>query len=163
MIKSWSDAAWEDFEYWTKQDKKTLRRILQLLKDIDRNGYEGIGKPERLSGDLASYWSRRIDDANIALIENVINKDKTAKIFVQVYGLEDKDKVITVDTLIIFSKLSLAEIKQIFNEPKDIFPSDIGEETDFSQPTFLIGDNGDLISITELSYEQQSVYYCWWD
>ena len=47
MIKSWSDAAWEDFEYWTKQDKKTLRRILQLLKDIDRNGYEG-----------------RIDDAN---------------------------------------------------------------------------------------------------
>ena len=52
MIKSWSDSAWEDFEYWTKQDKKTLRRILQLLKDIDRNGYEGIGKPERLSGDL---------------------------------------------------------------------------------------------------------------
>ncbi|MCM1267521.1 MAG: type II toxin-antitoxin system YoeB family toxin [Bacteroidales bacterium] len=44
MIKSWSDAAWEDFEYWMKQDKKTLRRILQLLKDIDRNGYEGIGK-----------------------------------------------------------------------------------------------------------------------
>ncbi len=64
MIKSWSDAAWEDFEYWMKQDKKTLRRILQLLKDIDRNGNEGIGKPERLSGDLASYWSRRIDDAN---------------------------------------------------------------------------------------------------
>ena len=61
MIKSWSDAAWEDFEYWMKQDKKTLKRILQLLKDIDRNGYEGIGKPERLSGDLASYWSRRID------------------------------------------------------------------------------------------------------
>lgn len=42
MIKSWSDAAWEDFEYWMKQDKKTLKRILQLLKDIDRNGYEGI-------------------------------------------------------------------------------------------------------------------------
>ena len=64
MIKAWSDAAWEDFEYWTKQDKKTLKRILQLLKDIERNGYEGIGQPERLSGDLASYWSRRIDDAN---------------------------------------------------------------------------------------------------
>lgn len=41
MIKSWSDAAWEDFKYWMKQDKKTLRRILQLLKDIDRNGYDG--------------------------------------------------------------------------------------------------------------------------
>jgi len=72
MIKSWTDAAWEDFEYWMKQDKKTLKRILQLLKDIDRNGYEGIGKPERLSGDLASYWSRRIDDANriVYCIEN---------------------------------------------------------------------------------------------
>ena len=64
MIKSWSDAAGEDFEYWTKQDKKTLKRILQLLKDIERKGQEGIGKPERLSGDLASYWSRRIDEAN---------------------------------------------------------------------------------------------------
>ena len=97
------------------------------------------------------------------MIENLINKDKTAKIFVQVYGLDNKDKVITADTLIIFSKLSLVEIKQIFNEPKDIFPSDIGEETDFSQPTFMIGDNGELISITELSHEGQRVYYCWWD
>ncbi len=60
MVKAWTDAA-EDFEYWTREDKKTFRRILQLLKDIDRNGYEGIGKPERLSGDLAGYWSRRID------------------------------------------------------------------------------------------------------
>lgn len=99
----------------------------------------------------------------IVLIENLINKDKTAKIFVQVYGLEDKDRVITAETLIIFSKLSLAEIKQIFNEPKDIFPSDIGEETDFWQSAFLIGDNGELISSTKLFHEEQSVYYCWWD
>lgn len=55
MIKSWSDEAWEDFEYWLKQDKKTLKRILQLLKDIERNGYEGIGKPEPLKGDLSKY------------------------------------------------------------------------------------------------------------
>jgi len=55
VIKAWTDDAWKDFEYWTKQDKKTLKRILALLKDIDRNGYEGIGKPERLSGDLAPY------------------------------------------------------------------------------------------------------------
>ena len=64
MIKAWTEEAWEDFEYWTTQDRKVLKRILQLLKDIDRNSYEGIGKPERLSGDLSSYWSRRIDDAN---------------------------------------------------------------------------------------------------
>ncbi len=72
MIKAWSDAAWEDFEYWMKQDKKTLNRILRLLKDIDRNGCSGIGKPERLSGDLSAYWSRRIDDSNriVYRIEN---------------------------------------------------------------------------------------------
>ena len=72
MIKAFTDAAWEDFEYWLKQDKKTFKRILQLLKDIDRNGYEGLGKPERLSGDLSAYWSRRIDHANrlVYRIEN---------------------------------------------------------------------------------------------
>lgn len=52
--------------------KKTLKRILKLLKDIDRNGYRGIGKPERLSGELSDYWSRRIDDCNriVYRIEN---------------------------------------------------------------------------------------------
>lgn len=72
MIKAWSDAAWEDFEYWMKQDKKTLKRILKLLNDIDRNGYDGIGKPEPLTGDLSKYWSRRIDDCN--RIENDVVK-----------------------------------------------------------------------------------------
>ena len=76
MIKAWTDEAWEDFEYWLKQDKKTLKRILQLLKDIERNQYEGIGKPERLSGDLSAYWSRQIDDCNriVYRIENDIIK-----------------------------------------------------------------------------------------
>ena len=64
MIKSWSDEAWEDFCYWQKQDKKTLKRILTLIKDIDRHGYNGIGKPEPLREDLSGYWSRRIDDTN---------------------------------------------------------------------------------------------------
>ncbi len=82
MIKSWTDEAWEEFEYWMAQDKKTLRRILQLLKDIDRNGYEGIGKPERLSGDLSAYWSRRIDDANrlVYRIESGVVKNCTVRI-----------------------------------------------------------------------------------
>lgn len=64
MIKIWQDDAWEDYLYWQSQDKKTLKRINQLLKDIDRNGYEGIGKPEPLSGNLSGFWSRRIDDKN---------------------------------------------------------------------------------------------------
>ncbi|MBQ7516647.1 MAG: Txe/YoeB family addiction module toxin [Schwartzia sp.] len=46
------------------EDRKTTKRILQLIKDIKRNGYEGIGKPEPLSGDLSGYWSRRIDKKN---------------------------------------------------------------------------------------------------
>ena len=64
MIKQWDDDAWEDYVYWQTQDRKTLKRINALLKDVDRNGYSGIGKPEPLKGDLAGWWSRRIDEAN---------------------------------------------------------------------------------------------------
>lgn len=61
---SFSEKAWQEYLYWQTQDKKTLKRINQLLQDIDRNGYSGIGKPEPLKGDLSSFWSRRIDDSN---------------------------------------------------------------------------------------------------
>ena len=64
MNKAWQDDAWEDYLYWQSQDKKTLKRINQLLKDIDRNAYTGIGKPEPLVGNFSGYWSRRIDDKN---------------------------------------------------------------------------------------------------
>lgn len=59
--KIWSDDAWEDYLYWQTQDKKTLKRINQLIRDIERNGcMQGIGKPEPLSGDLQGEYSRRI-------------------------------------------------------------------------------------------------------
>lgn len=64
MKKQWADVAWEDYLYWQKQDKKTLKKINSLIADIDRNGYDGIGKPEALKGDLSGWWSRRIDDKN---------------------------------------------------------------------------------------------------
>lgn len=64
MNKLWQDEAWEDYLYWQSQDRKTLRRINQLLQDIARNGYDGIGKPEALRGELAGWWSRRIDDTH---------------------------------------------------------------------------------------------------
>ncbi|MBP3571414.1 MAG: Txe/YoeB family addiction module toxin [Clostridia bacterium] len=57
-----TEDAWEDYLYWQTQDKKILKRINQLLQDIERNGYNGIGKPEPLRGDLSGFWSRRIDD-----------------------------------------------------------------------------------------------------
>lgn len=64
MIKAWDDFAWEDYLYWQTQDKKILKRINQLLRDIERGGHSGIGKPEPLKGNLQGYWSRRIDDTN---------------------------------------------------------------------------------------------------
>lgn len=62
MIKTWDDFAWEDYLYWQKQDKKTLKRMNNLIQDIDRYGYDGIGKPGALTGNLQGYWSRRIDE-----------------------------------------------------------------------------------------------------
>lgn len=152
-------------------DNQQKDTILSLLKNDEMNrnftnnywfSYKDFLDP---TDDFTDFSCERLEGKHeyIALIENLISKDKAAKIFVQVYGLEDNGQVICADTLIVFSRLSLVEIKQIFNEPKDIFPSDIGEETDFSQPTFLIGDNGELIPGTKLFNDGQAVYYCWWD
>ena len=64
MKKAWFDEAWEDYLYWQIQDKKIIKRINLLIKDIVRNYYDGIGKPEPLKGNLSGWWSRRIDDTN---------------------------------------------------------------------------------------------------
>jgi toxin YoeB len=64
MFKIWFDEAWEDYLYWQAQDKKTLKRVNALLKDIERDNFDGIGKPEALKGELSGFWSRRIDDTN---------------------------------------------------------------------------------------------------
>jgi toxin YoeB len=62
--KLWTDRAWEDYLYWQGQDRRTLKKVNQLITDIERNGYTGIGKPEPLRGDLSGWWSRHIDNAN---------------------------------------------------------------------------------------------------
>lgn len=63
--KIWSDDAWDDYLYWQMQDKKTLKRINILIKDIERNGaLVGIGNPEPLTGNLQGECSRRIDEKN---------------------------------------------------------------------------------------------------
>lgn len=64
MKKIWFDEAWEDYLHWQTQDKKTLKRINKLLKDIEREQFDGIGKPEPLKGTMSGFWSRRIDDVN---------------------------------------------------------------------------------------------------
>ena len=64
MKPLWTEDAWSDYVWWQTQDKKTLKRINLLIKDIMRSPYEGIGKPEPLRGDLSGLWSRRIDITN---------------------------------------------------------------------------------------------------
>jgi toxin YoeB len=72
MNKLWQDEAWEDYVYWQTQDRKTLKKINTLIQDIERNGYNGIGKPEPLKGDLSGFWSVEIDKKNriVFRIEN---------------------------------------------------------------------------------------------
>jgi len=64
MKKLWHDDSWEHYLYWQAQDRKTVRRINNLVRDIERNGYGGIGKPEPLKSDLSGWWSCRIDEQN---------------------------------------------------------------------------------------------------
>lgn len=63
-LLAWTDAAWNDYLYWQGQDRKTLKRINQLLRETQRAPFEGIGKPEPLKESLSGFWSRRIDDTN---------------------------------------------------------------------------------------------------
>lgn len=60
----WDLDAWEDYLYWQEEDRKTLKRINQLIKAVSRNPFNGIGKPEPLKGNLTGLWSRRIDSEN---------------------------------------------------------------------------------------------------
>jgi len=64
MKINFTETGWCDYLYWEWQDKKILRRINNLIEDIERNGHDGIGKPEPLRNDMSGWWSRRIDDKN---------------------------------------------------------------------------------------------------
>lgn len=78
MNKVFTDNGGKDYVYWQTEDRKTLKKINRLIEDICRNGNEGIGKPEPLTGNLAGFWSRRttiktgsyykIDDENIYVL-----------------------------------------------------------------------------------------------
>jgi toxin YoeB len=70
----WTQAAWEDYQYWLGQDKRTLKRINLLIQAAMRSPFEGIGKPEPLRENLSGLWSRRIDETN-RLVYTVDNDD----------------------------------------------------------------------------------------
>lgn len=76
----WSSQAWEDYLWWQKQDRKVLKRINTLIKDIQRNGNEGIGKPEALRNNLSGYWSRRITEEHRLVYKIVGNSVRIAAV-----------------------------------------------------------------------------------
>lgn len=74
MVLTFTENAWEDYLYWQKIDKKMVKKINELIKDIKRNHFHGIGKPEPLKYDLAGYWSRRIDQEH-RLVYKIVGDD----------------------------------------------------------------------------------------
>jgi toxin YoeB len=74
MKLTWDELAWDDYVWWQTEDRKILKRINALIKDIVRNGNEGIGKPEALKHEFQGYWSRRITDEH-RLIYKVVNDE----------------------------------------------------------------------------------------
>ena len=74
MLVCFTENGWADYNSWQQEDKKTVKKINELLKDIDRNKYSGLGKPEPLSGDLSGFLSRRINDKD-RLVYKVENNE----------------------------------------------------------------------------------------
>jgi len=72
MHKEWTDRAWEDYLYWQEQNRKIAAKINRLLKDIERNPFDGLGKPESLKFEYQGAWSRRIDEEHrlVYAVEN---------------------------------------------------------------------------------------------
>jgi len=87
MKKVWYDEAWDDYIYWQTQDRKTLKRINTLLKDIERNGYNGIGNPEPLKHDLSGFWSVEIDKK-----DRIVFRIKDGKLEIAQCGSHYRDK-----------------------------------------------------------------------
>lgn len=69
MNVTWTDESWEEYEEWQQQDKKIVKKINSLIKDIKRDFFNGIGKPEPLKHELSGCWSRRITDEHRLVYE----------------------------------------------------------------------------------------------
>ena len=74
-----TELSWEDYLYWQKNDNQKLKRINELLRDISRNPYDGIGKPEPLKFHFAGFWSRRIDEEHRLIYRVVEDEIQIAK------------------------------------------------------------------------------------
>ena len=74
-----TEFSWEDYLFWQKNDRQKLKRINELLKDISRNPYEGIGKPEPLKFNYSGFWLRRIDEEHRLIYRVVDDEIQIAK------------------------------------------------------------------------------------
>ena len=90
----WEERAWEEYCIWQQEDKKTLKRINLIIKDIQRNFFEGIGKPEALKGNLAGFWSRRIDNSN--RIVYMVDKSAIFPIYENILFILNKKMLILI-------------------------------------------------------------------
>ena len=91
MIKAWHERSWEEYVFWQHQDKKTLEKINHLIKDIERNGYKCIGKPEPLKHQLSGWWSVEIDKKNRLIFKiSGTDEDKTIDILACKGHYQDK-------------------------------------------------------------------------
>ena len=70
----WSEKSWDDYLYWQNTDKQLVKKINQLIKDIQRDPFDGIGKPEALKFNYAGFWSRRIDEEH-RLIYRIVDDE----------------------------------------------------------------------------------------
>jgi toxin YoeB len=78
VILAWDESAWDDYLYWQTQDRKVLKRINLLLRDVQRGGNVGLGKPEPLKYGFHGYWSRRITDEHRLVYKISDDKVKVA-------------------------------------------------------------------------------------
>jgi len=87
MKLGWHEKAWDEYVVWQAEDKKTLKKINKLIKDMLRDPFKGLGKPEPLGWDLQGCWSRQIDDAN-----RIVYKVEKEQIIIIQCGTHYKDK-----------------------------------------------------------------------
>ena len=120
-----------------------------------------------VSDNFTEFSCERLEgkEEYISLIENLLHADETAQVFVEVYGLEQdqNDQWIYGETLIIFSQLSIEEIKQILNKDTRAFPSEIGRLSPADQKYFIINESGSLAPALSSTSNSHTIYYCWWD
>lgn len=146
--------------------KQTILSLLKSNKNYENKYWFSYKDYLDPTDNFTAFSCENLEgkQAYLTLIETLLKIDETAKVYVEVYGFEEDDEpFIYADTLIIFSKLSLSEIQKIFNEPEDIFPSDIQRISDYSERFFIVEENGNLNSVEILPNKDYSIYFCWWD